>query len=216
MASLARHEHRCSSACIGSNCGSPQNRTTGFYPKPPASANKNRRASWAAVWVLGHSEGHHPEPGAVQPGEGSRVGLPGTHYRYARDPSLRLKNGSGQDDAMESTDSKVKTHHYQKAADGRRSIRRILRRYECCSLQGHATRSAVGSEITKVLSGVMYAEEVRVWEHPNSRIAIFTSWAEPTPAPRLLRSSACHQESTARGALTEPPGRRCARQVCHR
>jgi hypothetical protein len=38
-----------------------------------------------------------PKPGAVQPGEGSRAKpFPAMS---ARDPSLRLKNGSAQDDA---------------------------------------------------------------------------------------------------------------------
>jgi len=38
----------------------------------------------------------HPEPGAVQPGEGSP---PGRSAHPRGDPSLRLKYGSGQDDA---------------------------------------------------------------------------------------------------------------------
>ncbi len=40
-----------------------------------------------------------PKPGALRPGEGSRGGIPGRSPVCARDPSLRLKNGCGQDDA---------------------------------------------------------------------------------------------------------------------
>ncbi|SPE27230.1 hypothetical protein SBA2_340016 [Acidobacteriia bacterium SbA2] len=49
----------------------------------------------------------HPESGAVQPGEGSRVRASWTRRRVcAQDPSLRLKNGSAQDDALRNEDER--------------------------------------------------------------------------------------------------------------
>ena len=44
-------------------------------------------------------EGVIPKPGALPPGGGSPVEPFPTVFVVARDPSLRLKNGSAQDDA---------------------------------------------------------------------------------------------------------------------
>jgi len=47
---------------------------------------------------MAFSEDVIPKAGAVQPAEGSRVKL--RRFQYVRDPSLRLKSGSAQDDTV--------------------------------------------------------------------------------------------------------------------
>jgi len=65
------------------------------YRAPAANSNACGTLK-AEITMLG---GVIPKPGVVQPGEGSRVKILRASYRSAPDPSLRLKSGSGQDDA---------------------------------------------------------------------------------------------------------------------
>ena len=78
----------------------PQSKT-GIYNTLQRQGQTGCEPVSGAVWNLGHSFGGViPKAGTVQPDEGSRVGTSRNRPAVcAQDPSLRLKDGYGQDDA---------------------------------------------------------------------------------------------------------------------